>query len=100
MSYAYALAERGRTLATRPLGKAIRTELSQSAADEDLVILDFSGVLSTSHSFADELVAKLAEEIDCGDVGFRLRLRGASPQVDRVVRKALERRSVAVPLAA
>jgi hypothetical protein len=98
MPYRYALAEHGRTLATRPLGQELRTDLVQRAAGAGTVALDFSGVLSTSHSFADEFVARLAEDVASGEVAFEIHVSGASPAVERVVRKALERRSVETPV--
>jgi len=100
MPYRYALAEHGRTLATRPLGSELRAQLAEEAAEEQAVTLDFSGVLSVSHSFADEFMGKLAEEIDRGEVPFSARFVGVTPEVERVVRKALERRDVAIPAAA
>jgi STAS-like domain of unknown function (DUF4325) len=98
MSFSYALAERGRTLATRPLGRQLREELTQGAAGEDQVILDFSGVSGTSHSFADEFVAHLAEEVRNGEQGFSLAIHSASPDVERVIHKALDRRGLEVPV--
>jgi STAS-like domain of unknown function (DUF4325) len=98
MSYSYALADHGKTLATRPFGKELRVDLVQKAAGQDIVSLDFSGVLSTSHSFADEFVARLAEEVELGEVGFAVTISGASTNVERVVRRALDRRSVDLPL--
>jgi hypothetical protein len=98
MSYSYELAERGTTLATRPLGRQLREELTRRAAQEDEVVLDFAGVAGTSHSFADEFVARLAEEVSVGKQAFSLSIHSASPDVERVVRKALERRGVDVPV--
>lgn len=98
MAYRYALAEHGKTLATRPLGQELRTDLIQRAGSADTVALDFSGILSASHSFADEFVARLAEEIESGEVTFAINISGASQDVERVVRKALERRQVDPPI--
>ena len=100
MAYRYALAEHGKTLATRPLGHELRTDLIQRAGGAELVALDFSGILSTSHSFADEFVACLAEEIETGKVTFAINISGASSDVERVVLKALERRRVDAPVLA
>lgn len=100
MPYRYALAEHGKTLATRPLGHELRTDLVQRAGSAEVVALDFSGILSTSHSFADEFVARLAEEIESGKVTFAINVSGASPDVERVVLKALERRRVDAPVLA
>jgi STAS-like domain of unknown function (DUF4325) len=98
MPYSYALADHGRTLATRPLGKELRTDLVNQADAADAVILDFSGVSGTSHSFADEFVARLAEEIQSGDVNLDVSVSGTTPEVERVVRRALERRCVRLPV--
>jgi len=99
MSYRYALAEHGRTLATRPLGQALRADLVERASGED-VVLDFSGVDSTSHSFADEFVARLAEDAKTDEVEFEISIYGASKDVERVVLKALERRDIPAPVLA
>lgn len=98
MSYSYALAERGNTLATRPLGSQMREDLARRAADEDEVVLDFTDVIGASHSFADEFVACLAEEVQKGDLKFTFVINGASPDVERVIQKALDRRGLDVPV--
>ena len=100
MQYRYALAEHGRTLATRPLGRQLRTDLLEKASGADLIALDFSNVLSTSHSFADEFVARLAEDVKAGDLPFDIEVSGASRSVERVVLKALERRGLQAPVLA
>jgi hypothetical protein len=94
MPYSYALAEHGTTLATRPFGRELRADLVRKAAGHRIVELDFSCVLSASHSFADEFVACLAEESKKGDVEFEVALSGASSDVETVIRRALDRRSL------
>jgi hypothetical protein len=96
MSYNYALAERGKTLATRPLGAQMREDLVRAAAGEGEVVLDFTDVIGTSHSFADEFVACLAEQAKKGELSFSLALYAVSTDVERVVQKALDRRGLAV----
>lgn len=100
MPYTYALAPHGRTLATRPLGRQLREDLADKAVDERAVEIDFSEVTSTSHSFADEFVARLAEEAKQGDVSFEIMVSGLSSEVERVIRKALERRGLELPVPA
>jgi anti-anti-sigma regulatory factor len=95
--YSYALADRGSTLATRPLAKELRSDLAQHAGDQQLVVLDFSGVAAASHSFADEFVAQLAEDSREGRVPFTITICGASSEVDRIVRQALQRRDIDLP---
>jgi hypothetical protein len=94
MSYRYALAQHGLTLATRPFAKDLRVELVRQASDHELLELDFTDILSTSYSFADELVACLAEEAQAGKVDFDVAMSGASSEVEDVVGRALQRRKV------
>jgi STAS-like domain of unknown function (DUF4325) len=94
MSYRYELVEHGTTLATRPFGKELRNDLLERSGGSDVVVLDFSGVLSVSHSFADEFVAALAEEARAGAIGFEISLDGAGDDVDHVVQRALGRRGL------
>lgn len=98
MPYHYALADHGRTLATRPLGEALRVDLVKQAKGQGEVVLDFSDIRSTSHSFADEFVAQLAEEVEAGNFQFDVSISGATDDVERVVRRALERRGVELPV--
>ena len=100
MPYTYALAPHGRTLATRPFGEQLRADLTDKAIGDHVVELDFSEVISISHSFADEFVARLAEEAKSGDVKFAVTVSGLSSEVERVVRKALERRGLELPIPA
>ena len=92
MSYRYALSQHGSTLATRPFAKSLRLSLPREAAGASLVELDFSDILSVGSSFADELVARLAEESQAGEVGFDVAMCGASVEVEDVVGRALDRR--------
>ncbi|HKT83105.1 MAG TPA: STAS-like domain-containing protein [Solirubrobacterales bacterium] len=94
MPYSYALAQHGTTLATRPFAERLRGEVIEEAASCELVELDFAEVLSTSHSFADEFVAQMAEESKDGAVGFKVTVINASATVEARIAKALELRSV------
>lgn len=97
MPYSYELAEHGITLATRPFARQLRADLLEKAPGHKTVELDFTGVLSTSHSFADEFVARLTEDSKTGAVDFELVMQGANPKVERVVNGALERRGLSLP---
>jgi hypothetical protein len=97
MPFTYGLAEHGTTLATRPFAKELRGDLLEKALGREVVELDFTGVRSTSHSFADEFVASLVEDSKAGEVAFEVVLHGANPEVERVVNRALERRGVSLP---
>ncbi len=94
MPYCYALMQHGTTLATRPFAKRLRAEVVRGAEGQELVELDFSGILSASHSFADEFVAQLAEDSQNGVVHFGVAVTGAAPNVEAKLTKALDLRSV------
>jgi STAS-like domain of unknown function (DUF4325) len=94
MPYHYALTQHGSTLATRPFGKRLRIKITEEATGCDCLELDFSGILSVSHSFADELVAQLAEEAEAEIVGFNVTISRTAPEVEDVVHRALDRRGV------
>jgi hypothetical protein len=86
------LAEYGRTLATRPLGARLCSELVSQA--DGVIELDFSEVLAVSHSFADELLGGLAELAVRPGKEFEIRLVNASSEVRRVIDQAAELRDV------
>ncbi len=94
MPYSYALAQHGTTLATRPFAKKLRAEVVREGDGQELVELDFSEILSISHSFADEFVAQLAEDSQAGNVHFGVAVSGASPNVESRLSKALDLRGV------
>lgn len=81
------LADHGVTLATRPLGAQIREATLERISDDDLVELDFDGVLSVSYSFADELVGRLVTENP-----DRVKVLNASQDVEHVVARVINRR--------
>ena len=49
----------GENLGIRPLGQRVRESLLPMIEQNDLVVLDFTGVNVVSNSFADECIAKL-----------------------------------------
>lgn len=84
----YRLADHGRTFSTRPRGAELRDEALAAAHGGDVLVLDFADVLSVSYSFADEFVGALAER-RASDVSWV----NASPEVERVVGRAVARRT-------
>jgi len=87
--------EYGRTFATRPRGEQIR-EAILSRPPAETIELDFQGVEGVSHSFADELVARLAEYGASAAKPFAVEVFGAEPGVERALRRAIANRSVDV----
>lgn len=97
MPYSYELLEHGKTFATRPFAKELRADLLEKVAGQKVVELNFSGVRGTSHSFADEFVARLAEDSKKGAVSFEVVISGTSDEVGRVINGALDRRGIQIP---
>ncbi|MGH2878751.1 MAG: STAS-like domain-containing protein [Solirubrobacteraceae bacterium] len=92
MSFRCRLSEFGSTFATRPRGLELREDLIRRADQEASVTIDLENVLSVSYSFADEFVAGLVQESANGNVPFEVEIVGASPEVERVVRRAIDLR--------
>ncbi len=88
MALQFRLIEFGRSFATRGRGEELRKELIARVEDEDVAILDFSGVTNVSYSFADEFVGKLAAERTP-----RVESANMSAEVARSVERAVARRS-------
>ncbi len=77
-------AEFGSVLVGRATAERIRGRIETAArVGEAPVVLDFSGVLTVSPSFADELFAKLAPELRTPE---RIRLDGMSPALKSIQR--------------
>lgn len=71
MSSIKAADEIGQVLTGRSEAAVLRTRVEQLAAQDPPVTVDFSGVITASPSFADELFAKLDPAlIENGDVIF------------------------------
>lgn len=75
----------GPNLSTRKTAAIVRQEL---AASSEPVIVDFSGVQLMSHSFADELFGKLAEQFGLDVFRERFRLVNLTEQ-DRMMLRAV-----------
>ena len=84
--------EFGENLGTRPLGKRVREQLLPLIAQNDCVVLDFTGVDVVSNSFADECIAKLLLEMSLSELKSRTTFRGLNPVASESVLTALRRR--------
>jgi hypothetical protein len=65
------MAEHGRTLGTRALGATLLAKVERDVrkSSDALVLVDLSGVLVFSHSFADSLFAELVLRVQGGKYG-------------------------------
>ena len=84
--------EFGENLGTRPLGKHIREQLIPLLQQEELIVLDFTGVNVVSNSFADECIAKLLLTMTLAELKSRTTFRGLNPIASESVLTALKRR--------
>jgi hypothetical protein len=92
MPFRFRLSDFGSTFSTRPRGIELRDTLIQAASHEVEVEVDLDGVLSVSYSFADEFAAGLTQGSADGSISFAVRLTGASPEVERVIDRAVAHR--------
>jgi len=90
MAAVFSLREFGSAFATRERGAELRRMLLESHADELELVIDFADITNVSYSFADEFVGKLAAETSGA---LTLELSNMSATVQRIVRRAQERRT-------
>lgn len=92
MPFRFRLSDFGSTFSTRPRGIELREALVKDACHEVDVEVDLAGVLSVSYSFADEFIAGLVQGSADGSIPFVVHLTGASPEVERVISRAVAHR--------
>lgn len=92
MPFRFRLSDFGSTFSTRPRGIELREDLIKDAYNKVDVEINLEGVLSVSYSFADEFVAGLVQGSAEGSIPFAVHLTGTSPEVERVIRRAVAHR--------
>jgi anti-anti-sigma regulatory factor len=93
MSTVYQIADLGTDLSSRTSARKLRNALVDQVEHEGrTVVLDFSGVRSVSHSFADELLAVLIQSR--GEAWFRrfVRVQNHEPYIRLTLLDAIDRR--------
>ena len=85
----------GENLGTRPLGQRVRESLLPLIEQNELVVLDFTGVNVVSNSFADECIAKLLLYVPLAELKSRTTFKGLNPVASECVLTALRRRHLA-----
>lgn len=84
----------GAVLAGRSQASVLRAEVERLVALGEHVVIDFSGVVAASPSFADELFAKLDPSLtETGRVAFQ----HLSPRLEPIVRFVISNRHGALP---
>lgn len=86
----------GEDLGTRQLGQRARELLVPLIEQNDLVVLDFSGVNVVSNSFADECIAKLLLTMPLDELKKHTTFRGLNPIASESVLTALQRRYISI----
>ena len=82
----------GENIGTRPLGKRVREHLPPLIEQNELVVLDLTGVGVVSNSFADECIAKLLLTMSLAELKSRTTFRGLNPIASESVLTDLRRR--------
>jgi hypothetical protein len=88
----FRLAERGEFLGSRKLGGEIRHELEVALDQGKNVVVDFEGITMVSHSFADELIGKLAAVLGIEAFRLRMRLVKVVPEIAPILRYVISNR--------
>lgn len=86
----------GEYLGTRQLGQRARGLLVPLIEQNDLVVLDFTGVNVVSNSFADECIAKLLLTMPLDELKKHTTFRGLNPIASENVLTALQRRYISI----
>ena len=73
-------------------GQRVRESLLPLIEQNDLVVLDFTGVNVVSNSFADECIAKLLLHMSLAELKSRTTFKGLNPIASECVLTALRRR--------
>ena len=74
----------------------MRESLLPLIEQNDLVVLDFTGVNVVSNSFADECIAKLLLYMSLAELKSRTTFRGLNPVASECVLTALRRRHLTI----
>lgn len=85
------IAEQGSDLSSRSTGRRLRVQ-TERVASRDVVVLDFDGVRSVSHSFADELLAVLVAAYGEGWFRNHIRVINHTSSVRSVILDAIQHR--------
>lgn len=83
----------GDFLGTRFLGEEARRQINIALSGEPPVLLDFAGVSGVSHSFADEAIGVLAEEVGLDVLRTNVRFLNLNEEIKAVVRFVVAERS-------
>ena len=86
------MVDHGTLLSTRQLGAIVRAEILEQLNRQATVLVDFGGVGSITHSFADEAFGKLLLAIRPEDMKLRLQFTNVSPNIAAVIRFAVAER--------
>ncbi|MBI5688305.1 MAG: STAS-like domain-containing protein [Verrucomicrobia bacterium] len=83
----------GDFLGTRFLGEEARRAIHDALAGEARVCLDFAGVRGVSHSFADEAIGILVQEIGLGALKTNVRFANLNEEIKTILRFVVSERS-------
>jgi hypothetical protein len=81
-----------RDLGTRFAGASMREMIVTSFNDADELIVDFSGIETISHAFADECFAKMLGKYDFNSIKEKITFQNTSPIIKIAVTRAFKER--------
>jgi uncharacterized protein DUF4325 len=94
----YRMADHGRVFSTRDRGARLLADFDSAYTRDASVVIDFAGVLSMTHSFADEFVGELLARSNRGELPAP-RLENLAEVPRRAVERCADVRGVPAPLA-
>ncbi len=80
------LNKKGEFLGSRELGSEIRYEINTQLSSSLNVIINFEGIKGVSHSFTDELIGKLIDELSVDEFKKRIKFQNAIPEIVPILR--------------
>jgi STAS-like domain of unknown function (DUF4325) len=84
--------EFGSSLGTRFLGEETRKRVAAQLSEVDSVLIDFSGVTTVTHSFADEIFGELISSLGLEAFKRRIHFAGANDDIRAIIRFVISER--------
>lgn len=84
--------EFGNSLTTRDIGEKIRVAITNSIKNNEVITVDFTDVNQITHSCADEIFGKLAEEIGINGLKKNISIKNTNETTSTIIKYVIARR--------
>lgn len=84
--------EFGNSLTTRDIGEKIRVAITNSIKNNEVITVDFTDVNQMTHSCADEIFGKLAEEIGINGLKKNVSIKNTNETTSTIIKYVIARR--------